>query len=74
MLGYVQDGDPQKWANKISEAMDRSTSAVRPLSGSPWRREKIAPELAHTYRSGHARPAIGQPVEVYHTLLLFSEA
>ena len=73
MLGYVQDGSPQQWARKISQAMSRSTSPARPLRRSPWRKEEIIAELPHTYRSGHARPTIGQPVEIYHTLLLFSE-
>lgn len=72
MLGYVQTENPSDWASKIEEAMTSDEATVRPLKSSPWRSETLVAELPFTYRSGHARPEVGSPIEIYHTLLLFN--
>jgi hypothetical protein len=72
MLGYVQAENPADWASKIEEAMTNDTAAVNLLESSPWRSESLVTELEFTYRSGHDRPNVGAPIEVYHTLLLFN--
>ena len=72
MLGYVQAGRPDDWAVKIGKAITRNGKKLGLLSGSPWRRKEVAAELSHTYRSGHERPKVGVPVEIYHTMLLFN--
>lgn len=72
MLGYVQAGSPDEWAEKIEKAIARNAVKLHPLTSSPWRREQLVVELTHTYRSGHSRPSVGQPVEIYHTLLPFN--
>lgn len=72
MLGYVQTGSPDEWAEKIEKAIARDRAKLHLLASSPWRREQLVVELTHTYRSGHSRPSIGQPVEIYHTLLPFN--
>jgi hypothetical protein len=41
-------------------------------SASPWRAERLADGLQFTYCSGHDRPTIGEPIEIFHTFLLFN--
>lgn len=72
MLGYVQDGSCENWARKIAKAIAQRAGNLHTLKSSPWKRARVAGELGHTYRSGHARPGIGRPLQVYHTLLLFN--
>lgn len=72
MLGYVQAENPAVWASKIKEAMANVATTVRPLKSSPWRSEALVPELQFTYRSGHGRPGVGSPIEIFHTLLVFN--
>ena len=72
MLGYVQAGSPEDWADRIDKAMARRAAELHTLESSPWRKEWLVDELPHTYRSGHDRPSVGQAVEVYHTLLTFN--
>lgn len=72
MLGYVQAGDPPDWALKIERAIAKDVRKVGLLKSSPWRREPLVAELTFTYRSGHKRPSVGSPIEIFHTLLLFN--
>jgi hypothetical protein len=72
MLGYVQAGNPADWATKIGQAMTNDANKVGLLESSPWRSEPLATELPFTYRSGHQRPSVGAPIEIFHTLLLFN--
>ena len=72
MLGYVQEGSPDEWAVKIEQAMksDAAKLCLRP-SGC-WHREKLLAGPSSTYRSAHNRPTVGQPIKIFHTLLLFN--
>ena len=72
MLGYAQAGNPADWGVKIGQAMTRDAGKVGLLKSSPWRSAQLAPELPFTYRSGHERPTVGAPIEIFHTLLLFN--
>ncbi|MGB2822787.1 MAG: hypothetical protein WBF17_17515 [Phycisphaerae bacterium] len=72
MLGYVQTGTSDEWAQKIGWAMTKDAQRLHVRAQSPWRREKLVDELDHTYRSGHNRPAVAKPIELHHTLLIFS--
>jgi hypothetical protein len=72
MLGYVQAGDPGDWAIKMERAMDKDGAKLGLRSASPWRAERLADGLQFTYCSGHDRPTIGEPIEIFHTFLLFN--
>jgi len=72
MLGYVQAGDPTDWADKIEQAMAKAAAKLGLLKSSPWRSEQVATELPFAYRSGHERPNVGFPIEIFHTLFLFN--
>ena len=71
MLGYVQSGDPQRWAQSVGDRLQGSPQAYAVHPQSPWRRHPIVPVLEHTYRSGHRRESVGRMIEIYHTLLDF---
>ena len=71
MLGYVQSDDEQTWADKIEKRLIGSAREYSLRAESPWRRETVIKELAHTYRSGHGRGRGRRPIEIYHTLLRF---
>jgi hypothetical protein len=72
MLGYIQVGTPGDWALTIEQAITKDAVKLGLRSSSPWRAEQQANGLPFTYRSGHDRPAVGQPIEIFHTLLLFN--
>jgi hypothetical protein len=72
MLGYVQAEDPGDWALKIGQAMGQDATKLGLRSSSPWRAERLTDGLQFTYCSGHDRPTIGHPIEIFHTFLLFN--
>jgi len=72
MLGYVQQGQPADWAKKIGQAIAKKAAQLSLLPSSPWSPHRLTPRLRHTYRSGHDRPTLGSPIEIYHTFLLFN--
>ncbi|OHB63124.1 MAG: hypothetical protein A2Y77_07830 [Planctomycetes bacterium RBG_13_62_9] len=72
MLGYVQAGNPGDWALKIGQAISKDAVKLGLRNSSPWRAERLADRLAFTYCSGHDRPSVGNPVQIFHTLLLFN--
>lgn len=72
MLGYVQAGKSEEWAQKIGVALTEDAQRLLLRPDGSWRREKLTDELDHTYRSRHNRPAVGRPIEIYHTLLAFN--
>ena len=72
MLGYVQARAPGDWALKIEQAMGEDAKKLGLRDASPWRSERLADGLEFTYRSGHDRPIVGHPIEIFHTLLLFN--
>lgn len=71
MLGYVQDDTCAAWADKIRRALakDRAKHAV--VAGTDWEQVTVSPQCRAPYRTQHDRAALGRPVAVYHTLLLF---
>lgn len=72
MVGYVQAGSPDEWAARIECAMNDTAMEVFLRKTGRWRRERLAAGLSSTYRSGHDRPNVGPPIEIFHTLLLFN--
>ncbi len=69
MLGYVQSDDSDQWAAKLCDKVNGDASSLN-LS-EQWSAEQVIPELKHCYRTVHKRPSVGQPVTLYHILLMF---
>jgi hypothetical protein len=71
MLGYVQAGSCDKWANQIKESLLKNRQGYKIFRSTSWEPYRIIEELQYTYRTQHDRPSLGRPIRVYHTLLLF---
>ncbi len=71
MLGYVQEGSLDDWAAELGNAISRDAKELNLSTSGCWRQHQLTPKLPSTYRSGHERPSVGQPIEIFHTLLLF---
>jgi hypothetical protein len=71
MLGYVQSDTCDAWARKIETKLHGDRIAHELLAGSVWQLKQVTNELTHVYFTEHTRHALGRPVAVYHTLLLF---
>ena len=72
MLGYVQTGEPDGWAERIRQRLDESPRKYRVLAGGNWQHTPLVDGLEHTYCSSHRREQLDTPVDIYHTLLDFS--
>lgn len=73
MLGYVQDDDEAYWAKEIEDAM-RKDEVSHEISGTNWWETHEFPNgPKHVFVSRHRRPAVGRPIAVYHSLLLFRQ-
>jgi hypothetical protein len=71
MLGYVQVGSCDKWANQIEKSLLKNRQGYKMPRSTSWEPCRIIDELKYTYRTQHDRPSLGRPIRVYHTLLLF---
>jgi hypothetical protein len=60
MLGYVQQGTPETWAQRLREKL--ATESVA------WAQHSLHVSLPHSYRSSHTRD--GQPFGLFHVLLV----
>ena len=72
MLGYVQSGTLQQWADKIRSKLETDPSCYNIAEHGRFRRFEIVDGLDHTYRSNHDRSSVGRPVSIFHTLLQFN--
>jgi len=67
MLGYVQSDSPGFWQVKVKEAIDNTASSL--FLRCPQYDEKIIDDFPLEWVSGHNRPALGRPIDIYHILL-----
>lgn len=72
MLGYVQSGTLQQWADKIRSKLETNPSRYNMPKNGRFSSVEIVDGLDHTYRSNHNRPSIGRRVSIFHTLLQFN--
>lgn len=69
MLGYVQQGTPDEWAEKIRKKLDanRQGYGLDPTEDC-WSRRNDESNLAHSFSSHH--PYCSRPITVHHTFLI----
>ena len=72
MLGYVQSGTLQQWADKIRSELQTDPSRYSMPEPGQFSSVEIVDGLDHTYRSNHDRPSVGRGVSIFHTLLQFN--
>lgn len=72
MLGYVQSGRPEDWAERIGRTLGESPADYSVLPEGNWRRASLVDGLKHTYCSSHSRQSVDRPISIYHSLLDFS--
>ena len=71
MLGYVQSDNCAVWAKKIETKLHSNPVAYEMVAGTNWRSKAVTSEISTVYITNHTRIAVGRPVAVYHTLLIF---
>lgn len=74
MIGYMQDDDAAYWATQIEETIRADASAYEISDSEGWKPHSFPQGPAHGFVSKHHRGAVGRPVCVYHSLLLFCAA
>lgn len=71
MLGYMQDDSAAYWSGAIVAAI-RKNPAAHGVTGTEWWKPHVfGAGPRHVFVSAHARAAVGRPITVYHTLLVF---
>jgi hypothetical protein len=71
MLGYVQIGTSQEWAERIGDQLNRKRAAHCVCTGGEWAPLPLVPELPDTFRSEHDRASLCRSITVYHSFLVF---
>ena len=72
MIGYVQHDDAAYWAGEIESTM-RADPKAHEVNGSDWWKPHAFPKgPRHMFVSKHARKAVGRPIVIYHSLLIFT--
>ena len=72
MLGYVQQGVPDEWAEKIRAKLDADHQGYGVAQAADcWQKRDDESKLEHSYFSHHANTT--RPITVHHTLLMCHE-
>ncbi len=72
MLGYVQSDSPEVWAERIVAALSTNPQEYEVCPGGEFAYFEVVPGLNHAYYSCHNRPAVGNSISIFHTLLQFN--
>ena len=71
MLGYVQTRKGLGWSSDLHATLNERRAQYEITSSEPLVRVYLAAEPIATWRSEHRRTAVGRPIAIYHSLLLF---
>lgn len=71
MLGYVQVRGCTDWHNDLRAALDEGRVPFEIASSEPLVKVNLDAKPLATWRSEHQRTAVGRPLAIYHSLLLF---
>ena len=72
MLGYVQTEGVAEWLARLSAALANGRAKYAVTSDGAFEVAGIIPEMPQIHRSRHERAAVGQPILIFHTLLMFT--
>jgi len=73
MLGYMQDNDATHWSGEIVAVIEKNPAAHEVSGNGWWKPHAFARGPQNVFVSVHTRAAVGRPITIYHTLLLFSD-
>ena len=71
MLGYVQVRGCMDWSSDLRGALDEGRVPFEIASSEPFAEVDLDAQPLATWRSEHQRTAVGRPIAIYHSLLLF---
>jgi hypothetical protein len=74
MIGYVQDDDAAYWAGEIKATIEADPVAHEVDAADWWKPHTFGNGPRHVFVSIHERKAVGRPVTIYHSLLIFTAA
>jgi len=72
MLGYVQTEGVADWLARLTEALASGGAKYAVTSDGALEVAGLIPEIPQIHRSRHERSAVGQPILIFHTLLMFT--
>jgi hypothetical protein len=73
MLGYVQARSVAAWVGDLRSALGGNRLKHEISSSEPLVSANLGAELIATWLSEHRRLAMGRPIAIYHSLLLFHD-
>lgn len=71
MLGYVQADSVAHWKNKIEAKLAVDASALSLADGAKSKSHLFNAGPQHTFKSRHQRAESCEPIDIFHTLLVF---
>jgi hypothetical protein len=71
MLGYVQSGTEEEWAQSLQKEFRESGALHGVCDDLFGAQHRFEAGPAHTYHSRHVRQTSRDPIDIFHTLLLF---
>jgi hypothetical protein len=71
MLGYVQSGIPEEWADQIRRSVEVQGNPYLLAHGGRWQPVRFPGVTASMYVSVHVRRNLNTQIEIYHTFLVF---
>jgi len=72
MLGYVQSEGAAEWMARLEAALANGHAKYSVTNEGAWEAAALLPELPQIHRSKHERSAVGRPILIFHTLLVFA--
>jgi hypothetical protein len=74
MLGYVQSEGMAEWMARLRAALANDHAKYTVTSDGALEIAALLPELPQIHRSRHERLAVGRPILIFHTLLVFTNS
>ena len=71
MLGYIQDEDTAHWISWLKERFEERRGALHTCKGFGWEYAIQVNELPETFCTCHQPSVNGEPIIIFHLLLLF---
>ena len=74
MIGYVQSDGTAEWMARLEAALANGHAKYTVTSDGTFEVAALLPELPQIHRSKHQRMAVGRPILIFHTLLVFTNS